>query len=99
MANASTFGPRLSETSQRSPSSFWFLTWQWVSGPMGTAGKNTATAILEPLSKPRAPTELFLTGYRSLPESSTIVRAIPEKRNQLIILKPSHSPECLHLGV
>jgi len=27
MANASTFGTRLSETFQRLPSSFWFLTW------------------------------------------------------------------------
>src|SRR5207245_6231343 len=35
-------------------------------GPMGMAGKNTATAILEPRSKPRARIESSPTGCRSL---------------------------------
>src|SRR5205814_5588334 len=65
---------------------------------MGMAGKNTATATLEPRSRPLTPTESFLTGYRSLPESSTIVWAILEKRNQLIILRSLQSLESCILG-
>src|SRR6267143_3224546 len=75
MASVSIFGLRLSETSQRSPSSSWFSTSQWVSGPMEMAGKNTAIATLEQRSKPRTSVELFPTGYRSLPESCRFLQA------------------------
>src|SRR6266849_3868530 len=94
MASASTFGPLLSETSQRSPSSSWFSTSQWVSGPMEMADKNTATATLEQRSKPRTLVELFPTGYRSLPKSSKFLQANCGEEKSAYYPKPSLAQEC-----